>query len=109
MSTRCYVLDDDHNAVPEPDPLKWAKWHCSHDRTVRAETIVGMYRVSTVFWGQDMSIAGLFNTELPPLLYETMVFRCDGSIGVQERCSTWDEAIAQHEAIAAEIRKAVAG
>lgn len=100
-----YILDDDHNPVPETDVLKWAQWFETFNRHVRSE-MVGPYHVSTVFLGLDMN---LFDG--PPLLYETMVFRGIERVAldIQERCSTWDEAVAQHDRVAELMRKTIAG
>lgn len=84
-----YVLDG-HNAVPEPDLIKWAMQFEKADRHV-AKTETPKGNVSTVFLGLDHSFGSG-----PPLLFETMVF--DGKLdGEQDRYSTWDEAIAGHK------------
>lgn len=58
-----------------------------------AQTDVGKLHVSTVFLGLDHNLAG----EGPPLLFETMIFRGNDMSGeYQKRCSTWDQAEAQH-------------
>ena len=50
--------------------LEWARWMEDADRRV-AETIVGDYRVSTVFLGLDHSFR---QNGAPPVLFETMIF-----------------------------------
>lgn len=93
-----YILDG-KTPVPEPDVIKWGKWmELGHNR-VRAD-VIGEARVSTVFLGLDRRFG-----EGPPLLFETMVF--GGPLdGQQERCSTWEEAEAQHERVCERVRAA---
>lgn len=69
----------------------------SENRRV-AYTEVGDLRVSTVFLAIDHQHGGG-----SPLLFETMIFGNDhrGELEYQDRCSTWEEAEAQHkEAVA---------
>jgi len=63
-----YILDEDGNPIPEKDPLKWADWFETTNRTVK-KTQVGKLLVSTVFLGLNHAFDGGI-----PLLYETMVF-----------------------------------
>lgn len=85
-----YILDG-HEAVPA-DLMTWARFFEKADRIV-AKTDVGDARVSTVFLGLNHSWG-----DGPPMLFETLVFggRHDGDM---ERCSTWEEAEAQHAAM----------
>lgn len=109
-----YILDENHRAVPEPDTLRWADWiEDEKNRIVRSE-VVGMYHVSTIFVGVDHCFMGLLHPEKPhaPILYETMVFGAVGNVerlSIQERCSTWDEAIEQHIRIVKDVQKMIAG
>lgn len=109
-----YILDENHNPVSEEDLLRWAEWLETHDRRVRSDAI-GPYHVSTVFLGLDYNFAAMLGEEQSqPLLFETMVFQAVGVLGgsvgdIQERCSTWDEAVAQHERILADMRRTAAG
>ena len=89
MSER-YVLRG-HEAVPEPDLLRWAEWFETADRHVDV-TEIGDAKVSTVFLGLNHS----FGDE-PPTLFETMIFGGSHD-GHQARCATWDEAVQMHEA-----------
>lgn len=75
--------------VPEPDPIKWAKWFETADRVVRREEVDGV-TISTVFLGLDHEYNGG-----EPLLFETMIF---GGVhdGYQTRAHSWDEAVGQH-------------
>lgn len=91
-----YILDG-KTPVPCGDLKKWAKWFETADRKVACTGPTGpdsLY-VSTVFLSHDHSYG-----DGPPLLFETMVFR-DGDGDECERCSTWDEAEAQHERMCA--------
>ena len=118
-----YILLPDHTVREEPDLLTWARALEQTDRVVRQEQ-VGPWRVSTVFLGLDHNWARFRNPELPPLLFETMAFEdkverpvtfgertmmVHDSLPIQERCSTWDEAVAQHERIVDQLRKALVG
>ena len=89
-----YKLDKNNVAVPCDDIEEWARWFGTAARRV-AEDDVGSIRISTVFLGIDHSLF-----EGPPLLFETMIF--GGAHNEhQARCSTWDQAVAQHaEAVA---------
>ncbi|MEH2201208.1 hypothetical protein [Nostoc sp.] len=58
------------------------------------EDYVGSTRISTVFLGLNHQ----WLPNKPPLIFETMVF--GGQIDYQQiRYSTWDEAVAGHQAI----------
>ena len=109
-----YILDENRNAILEPDLFRWADWLETHDRRVRSE-MIGQYLVSTVFLGLDHNFALMPGEESErPILFETMVFHAagvrGGSVGdIQERCSTWDEALAQHDRVAEQMRKTAAG
>jgi hypothetical protein len=99
-----YILDANHCPVPVTDPMEWAQWFEKAHRTVKQEKI-GPYLVSTVFLGLDHN----FGHDGPLILFETMVFPCGendqrGPGEYQERCSTWDEALCQHQAIVDQIR-----
>ena len=90
-----YVLKG-HEAVPEPDVLRWARWlETSNEQRIVAQTEIPGGVVSTVFLGHDTTIgAG------PPRLFETMVFIDGGDDErTQARCSTWAEAEEQHATI----------
>jgi len=85
-----YILDG-RNPVPCTDFMMRARWFETSDRRV-AKIDFGDMRVSTVFLGFDRSFG-----QGPPLLFETMIF--GGPFDqdkYQERCSTWEEAEAQH-------------
>lgn len=87
-----YVLRD-KKAVRVGSLEEWAKEHGAMRHV--ADDTVGDVRISTVFLGLDHSHG--FG---PPLLFETMIF---GGVhnDHQARCSTWEQAEAQHaEALA---------
>lgn len=83
-----YILDG-HIPV-QCSLMEWAKFFETHNRIVRQDKIDNG-KVSTVFLGLDHQFGNG-----PPLLFETMIFGGPHD-GYQERCSTWDEAEAQHE------------
>ena len=102
-----YILDG-HRPVPEPNMVRWAMWFETGNRIVRQQRL---YRgdppqeyayVSTVFLGLDHN----FSRIGPPVLFETMVFADGTDIdGIQERCSTWDDAERQHVRVCQEVEK----
>ncbi len=92
-----YILDG-HTAI-QADLMRWAQWHETADRKVKRETI-GDTDVSTVFLSVDHAYGGG-----PPMLFETMVF--GGPLDQeQERCSTWEQAEAMHDAMCERVRNA---
>ncbi len=112
--------------VPCEDVLEWGRWLQTANRRVRL-TRVGPYFVSTVFLGLDHSFGAMFGREAgPPILFETMVYIenprdvefaavpeygieaqtvhfVSDFLDIQERCSTWLEAEAQHAKIVVEV------
>ena len=95
-----YILQG-HEAVPVGDDVhQWARmFEATEDRRV-AETMVEDVRVSTVFLGLDHR----FIDDGPPLLFETMIFGGDGDKD-QWRCSTWEQAEAQHRRAVELVRR----
>lgn len=93
-----YILDDEHNPVAA-GLLEWAEYFENpHNRRVR-EDFVGSTRISTIFLGLNHQ----WLPNKPPLIFETMVF--GGQIDCQQtRYSTWNEAVAGHQAIVALAR-----
>jgi len=93
-----YILDDDHNLIATDDVVAWGQWFGANENRFVAKTQVGDATLSTVCIGIDHN----FYHRGPPLLFETMVF---GGEHDEEcwRCSTWDEAVAQHERVVAEL------
>jgi hypothetical protein len=93
-----YLLDDDHNIIESNDVHEWGRMFEQRERIVKQEHFNGTF-ISTVFLGLDHS----FSEEGPPVLFETMVFNPEGSGYYEERCCTWDEAVAQHAAVYAKV------
>jgi hypothetical protein len=98
-----YVLVD---KTPVPASLReWARMMEQPDARRVAWTETETTRVSTVFLGLDHN----WSEHGPPLLFETMVFEREGYESPNwpgrelhesldcARCSTWDEAIFQHD------------
>lgn len=102
MTNDKYILLPDHTVREEPNLLAWARWYETADRVVREEQI-GPWFISTVFLGIDHNYARQIHPEAPPLLFETMVFLAPDTHSILknghndvQRCSTWDQAVAQH-------------
>lgn len=94
-----YILDG-HTPVPCEDTVTWGHWFKKAKRHVALDEVDG-HRVSTVFLGIDHSFSGG-----TPILFETMVFRGYSSSDLAcERCSTWEQAEAQHAAMVARVRR----
>lgn len=99
--SRFYLLDENKKLVPT-DLMTWAREFADDNkRIVRSDVIAGCH-VSTVFLGLDHG----FTNEGVPIVFETMTF--EGPIEQQqERYSTWDEAVAGHDAMCAKVRAAL--
>lgn len=98
-----YILNEAHEVVPAP-LLEWAAFFEDYSKRRVRLTRVGPYFVSTVFLGLDHS----FGQDGPPVVFETMVYiktteRESEFLDTQYRCSTWPEAIAQHESVISEV------
>ncbi len=110
-----YILVD-HEPVLCEDLITWATWFEGNlsERRVRL-TRVGPYYVSTVFLGLDHN----FRPQGPPILFETMVWiygereitiggktfkHNQDFLNIQERCSTWEQALAQHEDVIRQVK-----
>ena len=93
--------------VPCDDPLEWAEWFETADRRVAATSCwLGLVWVSTVFLGLDHSFArARGEQDTPPLLFESMAFWGREGGWDCARCSTWQQAEAQHLAMVAETRR----
>lgn len=77
------------------DLMTWAEWFQNREERRVALTETKHYSVSTVFLGIDHR----FGDEGSPLLFETMSFDSAGEAVDEVRYSTYDEAIAGHEAM----------
>lgn len=80
-----------HEPEPCTDSIEWAVWFGTADRHVAHNQPLPDVSISTVFLGLDHR----FSDKGPPLLFETMIFGGKHD-GWQERCSTWDQAVAMH-------------
>jgi hypothetical protein len=91
----CYRLDPDHTAVrcTFDEMVLWKSWVGEAGIRVALDDVGKHVCVSTVFLGTNHNFA----REGPPILFETMIFggKLDES---QWRCSTWDQAVEQHNA-----------
>ena len=96
-----YELDENHQAHPATRRGGIDVFEGDFEKTRRvAQTLVGEANVSTVFLGIDHVLFG----GGPPILFETMVF--GGQYDDRQwRYSTWDEAVAGHEAVVAALRE----
>ena len=92
-----YILDDANTPV-KVEMLEAAKWLEEATKSRRKQagrtTLESGILVSTVFLGLDHGCG-----DGPPLLFETMAFPKEGDFGELdcERCSTWEQALEQHE------------
>lgn len=95
-----YVLVD-KIVVPELDLIRWGK-ALENGFRVALDEFDGI-TVSTVFLGLDHS----YRDSDIPILFETMVFFDSGGYESQymERCSTYDEALAQHKRVVEMYKK----
>ena len=86
-----------HDAVPCVME-DWAETFTDTESRRVALTAIGGSEVSTVFLGLNHNHRGG-----PPLLFETMIF--GGPLDQeQDRCGTWDEAVALHERMCQRVR-----
>jgi hypothetical protein len=84
-----YFKLEGHSAVPSD-----SYWGADvQSRRVDLTTLPNGKRVSTVFLSLDHS----WDEDGPPMIFETMLFS-DGDEDM-ERCSTWEQAEAQHKAM----------
>jgi len=93
-----FTLNESGEPVPCDDLFKWGEWMQSANRHV-GDTWLGDIRISTVFLGLNHE----YRPDLPPLLWETMVF--GGSMDQeQERCSgNREQAEAMHARMVAKL------
>lgn len=95
--SKYYVLDG-HEPIPVDSLEEWARFFEGNARYVD-EQVIGDVRISTVFLGLDHAHFGG-----EPLLFETMIFGGPHD-QYQTRCSTWDQAVAQHAEAVALVRQ----
>lgn len=88
-----YILDENHNPVPEPDTLKWAAWFEDVENRIVEQDIIDGVQISTVFLGLDHGP----NDQGPPVLWETMIF---GGSHHEYQCryTSHEEALCGHAA-----------
>jgi hypothetical protein len=84
-----YILNPDHSVKP-CDLMEWAEYFGRADRIVAKTDLPNGFHISTVFIGLDHQFGNG-----PLLLFETMVFPGED----MNRYSTWDEAVAGHQAM----------
>jgi len=83
------------------DILEWGQWIETANRRV-AFTVVGTFRVSTVFLGLDHN----FHDNGPPQLFESMAFSSGGwTDEIMDRYSTWEEAERGHADMVESVRE----
>ncbi len=94
MKNRYYILNEDHGVMAEKNPVRWANWFISSDKSSDTRVAfdqIGDKKISTGFIGIDHN----FGLKGPPLLFETMIFEGEVRL-VAGRYSTWNEAITGH-------------
>lgn len=126
MDMGYYILDGDNNLVHMDDVIDWSyamqRMRAAGTNIVKQEN-VGQFWISTVFLGLDHNFNRMWG-EGVPLVFETMVFereddeptyvsnifeklRFSGGIDWHDiemsRCSTWEQAEAQHAAVVRHI------
>ncbi len=101
-----YILDENKQAVLEPDLMKWAMWYETADRTVAITEVAGV-SVSTIFLGLDFNFVGG-----EPRLFETCIFTDTPAIkylnGQLHRTKTWKEAEQMHKDALVCVQRALA-
>lgn len=104
--SRKYILDDKDNPVLCDDMAMWLGWLGSAQLAVKRTRLdTAGVAVSTIFLGLDYQ-----DGDGPPLLYETITYRCDeygrlidfGPVG-RGRSATRDEAIQRHDTVVREL------
>lgn len=118
-----YILDGhavvhipiDHDDPPEvwmAGLYRWGRWLEEHRaEMVVARTNIGDYEIATDFLGLEMGLWRRVPGQAP-IVFETMVFSGfarKGAITRTERCSTWEEAEAQHARVVAAVQRMVNG
>jgi len=90
-----YILVDKVPTIVD-DPIEWGRWYETADRHV-AKTTIDKIEISTVFLGLDHNFA----ENGVPLIFETMTFGAPEEVCL--RCSTWEQAEAQHQEVCAQF------
>jgi hypothetical protein len=107
---RWYILNPDKTVSPVEDMMAWAAWMDDDSDPMKRRvdfTDIGtngnLVGVSTCFLGLDHN----FRFEGPPILFETMIFGGEYDSEMW-RCSTYAEALVQHETACGVVRGTVA-
>lgn len=98
MKTEGKFILNGTEVVPCDDLIEWAQWMEENETQIRVDRFGDGY-VSTIFLGLDCS-------SHIPKLFETMSFHF-GTHNKIEQYSTYEEAIAGHNEIVEEIKKAI--
>lgn len=93
MTDKYILAEDGKTPVREPDLLKWTQWFETNGRDVACTDLDGGVCVSTVFRGLDHSFA--FNSDAPPMLWETMIFGGPHN-HYMDRYTSYEAALAGH-------------
>lgn len=93
-----YILNADHSVRRPAGLREWADAFNAVGTRRVARDRIGDAEVSTVFLGIDHSFG-----QGPPLIFETMIFGGQHDQD-QWRYSTWDEAVAGHQAAVELVR-----
>lgn len=97
-----WVLDEDNKPVKARSIVEWGEFMQGDMRVVARQTVRPGVNVSTVFLG----INHQWQRGHPPVLFETMVFRSDGTCRVAGRYETWAKAVIGHVDVVQEERGA---
>jgi hypothetical protein len=92
MAVITFTLDQSGNPQPEPDTEKWLEWFMFADKKVALDELPNGYRVSTAFLGVDHNILGTG----APLLWETLIVDEREHKVMQERYTSYEQAVAGH-------------
>lgn len=100
-----FILDASHNPVAV-DALTWAAWFETIDNRRVAEDIgedrKGKWRLSSICLGFNHSFGNG-----PPILFETMLFRQDGSADDHCDCwrfSSWEDCMGFHRRMVGQLK-----
>lgn len=93
--SRKYVLNADKTVSLMEDLVEWSNRFEETDRRIERTVMPDGRIVSTVFLGIDHN----YSNSGAPLVFETMVFPSDKDYSEEwcERCSTYQQALQQHQ------------
>lgn len=99
-----YILaEDGKTPIATDDSSEWGKWfvRAGMKKIVAQDELPSGVRISTIFLGLDYNFG-----DGPPLIFETMVFPANSwADGDCERCSTYNQAVEQHEKMKTKYNK----